>query len=251
MAREGEPGSLGRYLRARREETGASLADVARVTRISAYHLAALESDDLSELPAPVFVKGFIRAYCGCLGIPVDDALALFHAMPGVPAAPPARPVVSPSRRSWIGHPLTVSLALLVAFGAGVLALNLGTRRAPPSPPVPVAMPMPEAVPQAAPEPAPSPTVSRQTETPPHHRLVVKAVEATWIRVQADDGRAVEELLPPGATREWTAGRGFMLTIGNAGGIEIELNGRTLPSLGARGAVIHRLSLPQLPAAGS
>ncbi len=82
-------------------------------------------------------------------------------------------------------------------------------------------------------------------------RLVVKAVEPTWIRVQADEGRAVEELLAPGAQREWIAGKRFVLTIGNAGGIEIELNGRTLPSLGARGAVIHRLSLPGIPPAGS
>jgi len=82
-------------------------------------------------------------------------------------------------------------------------------------------------------------------------RLVVKAVEPTWIRVQADEGRAVEELLAPGAQRQWTAGKRFVLTIGNAGGIEIELNGRTLPSLGARGAVIHRLSLPGIPPAGS
>jgi cytoskeleton protein RodZ len=90
-----------------------------------------------------------------------------------------------------------------------------------------------------------------QAGVPEMHRLVVKAVEPTWIRVQIDDARVVEELLAAGAQREWTSDRRFVLTIGNAGGIQIVLNGRALPSLGARGAVIHRLSLPELPGQGS
>jgi cytoskeleton protein RodZ len=86
---------------------------------------------------------------------------------------------------------------------------------------------------------------------PDTQRLVVKAMEPTWIRVQIDDGRVVEALLEAGAQREWTSDRRFILTIGNAGGIEIVLNGRPLPSLGARGAVIRRLELPEPPGQSS
>jgi len=63
--------------------------------------------------------------------------------------------------------------------------------------------------------------------------------------VQTDDGQVAEEMLAAGATREWTSGKRFLLTVGNAGGVTVELNGRPLPSLGARGAVIRRLSLPE------
>jgi hypothetical protein len=69
-------------------------------------------------------------------------------------------------------------------------------------------------------------------------------VEPTWIRVQIDEARPTEELLSPGTTRQWTADRRFLLTVGNAGGVELELNGKVLPSLGARGAVVRQLSLP-------
>jgi len=41
-----------------------SLDDIARSTRVGRRHLEALETDTFGELPAPVFVKGFIRAYC-------------------------------------------------------------------------------------------------------------------------------------------------------------------------------------------
>ncbi|PYO52219.1 MAG: DUF4115 domain-containing protein, partial [Candidatus Rokuibacteriota bacterium] len=36
----------------------------------------------------------------------------------------------------------------------------------------------------------------------------------------------------------------FVLTLGNAGGVSLELNGRTLPPLGPSGAVISRIVLP-------
>jgi hypothetical protein len=32
--------------------------------------------------------------------------------------------------------------------------------------------------------------------------------------------------------------------VGNAGGLEVDLNGRRIPALGAKGAVIQRLVLP-------
>jgi hypothetical protein len=70
--------------------------------------------------------------------------------------------------------------------------------------------------------------------------------------VQVDKGQITEELMQPGAVREWTATRRFVLTVGNAGGLEVDLNGQRIPALGARGAVIQKLVLPvDAPEAGS
>jgi cytoskeleton protein RodZ len=77
------------------------------------------------------------------------------------------------------------------------------------------------------------------------HRLVARTSEPTWLRVQADGAEPVQELLPAGVTREWLAARKFVLTIGNAGGVQLELNGRAVPPLGTRGAVIRDLVLPR------
>ena len=59
--------SLGGHLRALREAKGSSLEDMARSTRVGIRHLEALEEERLADLPSPVFVRGFIRAYCGFL----------------------------------------------------------------------------------------------------------------------------------------------------------------------------------------
>jgi cytoskeleton protein RodZ len=260
MAPAQEDSSLGGHLRALRSSAGGSLADMAVATRISERYLRALESDVSDDLPAPVFVKGFIRAYCAFLGAPADKALALYNQARGVPDIGESHAVLWRPRRGWVGHPLAVSSALLLIFGGGLVALKLASQPAPARLGEPrAAVRAPESAPEMAPPTAPAVSMPRsavapaitEARVPETQRLVVKAVERTWIRVQIDDARVVEELLTAGAQREWTSDRRFVVSIGNAGGIEIQLNGRPLPSLGARGAVIHRLSLPELPGQGS
>src|SRR5260370_1294880 len=117
-----------------------------------------------------------------------------------------------------------------------------------PSPPLfrsVAAPPAAPATPAASSSPAPSPaTTAVEVKPTGSHRLVMRAIEPTWVRVQIDDGPVAEELLPTGAVREWTAARRFVLTVRNAAGLEVDFNGRRIPPLGARGAVIQRLVLP-------
>ena len=70
--------SLGNYLRDLRLARGRSVAEVARITRVGSDYLKALEEERWSELPAPVFTKGFIRAYCQALGEPPGEAIARY-----------------------------------------------------------------------------------------------------------------------------------------------------------------------------
>jgi len=247
--------SLGIRLREIRLAKGVSLDDIARSTRVGRRYLEAIETDSWGELPAPVFVKGFIRAYCESLDASPDEALGLYREASGEPVKPErvqSAVHAPPSRRAG---PLIVSLVLFIALGASLFALRIGLKTSPrPAPgdagsvassaPVPVT-PVPAVPVQPTPIPAGEPR-------PAGHRLLIRAVEPTWIRVQVDEGQVAEELLQVGAVREWTAARRFVLTVGNAGGLEVDLNGQRIPALGARGAVIQRLVLPvEAPGAGS
>ena len=50
-------------LRSARIQRGLSIEQVAQDTRISARFLEALEDEAFQELPAPVYVRGFLRSY--------------------------------------------------------------------------------------------------------------------------------------------------------------------------------------------
>lgn len=284
--------SLGGYLRALREARGSSLEDMARSTRVGIRHLEALEEERLADLPAPVFVRGFIRAYCGFLREAPEEALGQYEALAGERATAQAVNAPPRPRTTWAPSSLLVGLALLVILGIALIVINLAVKRTggtsvaaskieasdpgpsagaaphtatPAAPPVetprPVAAPpaptpavaqspaTPAPTSAATPSPTPAPAVVKSGQGPQH--LLIRAVEPTWIRVQPDEGRATEELLPAGASREWSAERRFVVTIGNAGGVELALNGKVLPPLGPKGSVIQRLELPQAPASGS
>lgn len=55
--------TVGAQLRAAREALGLSHRDMAEITKIQVPYLECLEADRFEELPAEVFVRGFLRSY--------------------------------------------------------------------------------------------------------------------------------------------------------------------------------------------
>src|ERR1700675_895095 len=134
--------SLGTRLRELREAKGVSLDDIARSTRVGRRYLEALESDSLGELPSPVFVKGFIRAYCEFLEASPDEALGLYREATGETVKPDrvqSAVHTLPPRRFG---PLMFTLVLFIALGASLFALRVGLKSSPrPAPTVSGAAP--------------------------------------------------------------------------------------------------------------
>jgi cytoskeleton protein RodZ len=68
----------GNKLRDAREARSLSLDDVAHVTRIPRASLSALEEGRFDRLPAPVFVRGFIRSYARAVGLDPATVVRLY-----------------------------------------------------------------------------------------------------------------------------------------------------------------------------
>lgn len=69
-------------------------------------------------------------------------------------------------------------------------------------------------------------------------RIVLKALQDTWVRIQLADGtKVISRILKAGETYAVLKNRGLLLTAGNAGGLRIIVDGRTLPALGPKGAI--------------
>lgn len=97
----------------------------------------------------------------------------------------------------------------------------------------------------ARPSPGAPVLASPQVEGKPRRFLLTaRALEVTWMAVRADGGPGRDVLLQKGQTARFVADTGFVVTVGNAGGVELFLNGRPMPSLGVSGQVVRDLAIP-------
>lgn len=73
--------------------------------------------------------------------------------------------------------------------------------------------------------------------------LDLEATELSWVVVQVDNGSPQEALLRPGEKAHWKGQEQFILTLGNAGGVKAELNGKPQKPFGPSGKVARDIVL--------
>jgi cytoskeleton protein RodZ len=269
-------------LRQRREALGLDLAEVAATLRIKPAYLVALEAGRPNELPGAVYAIGFIRAYADHLGLDSGEMLRLFKQQSALFAAKPdlAFPIQL-GERSMPGGMLLVALILAVCGYGGWFYLSTGDGprpervaqiplellpyreafRAPP----PVSQPMVEA--QAAPRSPAVPSegsehsgsggrpsaagsalaaVPAATDPAPNSpgEVVIRATADSWIQIRdARQSVLLTRVLKAGESCRAPDRPGLSMRTGNAGGLEITVNGVPAPPIGGRGMVRRNVAL--------
>lgn len=242
--------SLGLELRKQREIRGVTLKEIADATKISKRYLEALEMDDFASLPAPVFTRGFVREYARYLGLNAEEMAARYSQVIGAPPDTSATPVVSGSGKKPEGLPFiridrnfAVFAVLLVAFAAVMWWLggrSAETRHVETTPATGTVAPA--VAPIVPTEPVVSATAP--ASSPDRLGLDVNVLEDTWVIVQVDGQPALNQVLRAGEKRKMEAENEIRFeVVGNAGGLELKLNGRAVPMLGPRGKVVRDISL--------
>ena len=266
--------SLGRYFQECRMQRGMSLEEVSARTRIRLQTLQALERDDYPSLPVEVTVKGFVRAYARCLGLDEQDVSARYQRIAAAyfRSAQPADPIsrvkdTAAPEPVWKRH-LTLAGLTIAALAVAVSGMIALMPSAPPDEPNAISAPGRVAPPSAPPElpaparipepiqtiasvpaipPPPKPQVSppaRPAASGTAQELSIAASEPSWLQVTIDGGQPKEAILQPGERITWAAEREFRLTVGNAGGVSVALNGEPVGPLGPSGRV-RTLVLPR------
>ena len=69
----------GEQLRAAREAAGMSVHEISTHMRLDRRVVLALEADDYEQLPAPTFVRGYLRGYARLLELPPEPVLQAFE----------------------------------------------------------------------------------------------------------------------------------------------------------------------------
>ncbi|HZZ01048.1 MAG TPA: RodZ domain-containing protein [Candidatus Baltobacteraceae bacterium] len=244
---------LGERFRAARETRGLSLSDVSEQIRIRSVYLAAIEEESWIAIGAPVYVRGFLRTYARFLGLDPEEVVASFNS--GSPAASQVPAIAERQPRSSSGPivsgiaddeqkrraaaPLiwaaSVVAALLVAF----VVYNEFTMHREPETSSVAASTASAALPSNSPGPSPSPSETLLPGPgygPNSIALVLSA--PSWLRVTVDGNVSMEGTFPAG-TEKTFHGKNALVRIGNAGGVEIFVDGKDVGKLGKSGDVVE------------
>lgn len=231
--------AIGERLKSARSAKGLSLEAVARATKIQRRILEAMEEDQVEEILDWAYAKIFMKKYAGYLGL--DGAVVVEEYLT---SHAPLQERLNPSLEAPSPKPRETSALsrILIPAGLGLMALTglsfLGylvmdlignlkeNRRA--------ARAMPA---QSAPR---TPTVEK---VPAALKLIVpfsvplKLTVSTkadvWMQVKSDGTVIFQNVLPKGSKESWTAKEELELWTGNAGAMELSLNGRPLGSPGS------------------
>jgi cytoskeleton protein RodZ len=268
-------GSFGEHLRREREMRGVSLDEVAQATRIGTRFLEALENERWQDLPGGVFNRGFLRSIARYLGLDEESLVAEYaQATNDKPQlaewAPSAREAGgAPHARG--GHALAWVTLLILLAGAGGGGWWLWNRYGetlrtwnnplpqvpapkPPAPPTlgaegPAAAPGAEATGAAASSMATGGAPASGSQSPAELELRVEVSRATQVSIAADGKKMFEGRMSRGESRLFKAADHFDVSAENSFALILELNGVSMPPVGApdaRGSVtLSRKDLAQ------
>ena len=254
---------LGLRLREERTRRGITLAQVADATKITVRHLNAIEEGDYSEMPAEVYMRGFVRSYTKFLDLDENemlkslDAAGILPHTVNVPApratagGTGAREGASGGTARILANPRVLIAAGAVLAGGALLGLGVrglwaimkgtGEKSTAPSPfsTVPENANAPAARKSAKPRPAPVTAVAALVT------VSVTAMEECWIEFQTDLKRPEEVVLKAGEFRTITGASRVRLLVGNAGGVRVSGPAGPVRMPEKPGRVVHLLFTPE------
>ena len=266
--------SIGAFLRDERGKKELSYSQLAEITKLRPSILEALENESWDDLPSLAFASGFIRSYGRALGLEETKIRALYKKFGPAEVSLP-KPLTKLVIRKKT--PLVLLIFLLLAIiSVYYLWKGYSTNNnftVSPRTISPTENPQVESekileahnefesVPPNEQHKAnlaleitlESDDINKPDElsgdsftsiTAQELTLKINIREETWLRIFVDDQEPKEYIFRPEEKFVWKAKRGFELLVGNAGGIDLELNGEEVETSGKPGQVV-RLTFPK------
>ncbi|MER5705970.1 MULTISPECIES: helix-turn-helix domain-containing protein [unclassified Streptomyces] len=247
--------SIGRALQQARIAAGLTVEEVSASTRVRIPIVHAIEEDDFSRCGGDVYARGHIRTLARAVGIDPADLIEQYDAdHGGRPAPTPAAPLFEaerirpePRRPNWTAAMVAAIVAVVGFVGFTMFDGNeapKGTTTADGGP-----APAPEKATSAAKpkpvKPAPPKPSESAIAAVPQDKVTVKltAVDGkSWISAKAEDGNLLfDGLLLEGESKTFQDDERVDLVLGNAGAIELYVNGKKVEEKFESGQV-ERLS---------
>ncbi len=245
---------VGDVLRRAREHYGQTCQDIQRALRIGSAQIRAIESGDMDQLPGRVYAIGFVRSYAEYLGMDGDKMVALFKAQYGRKATDPGLdfPVAASETKMpplWlVGASLAVVILVTVVLVSFLNADRADVTRVPDvkdvislgnaevsgdvfGPFIPLGF-----------DPNAEITAVEQHIKP--EGIILTMTENSWVEIKDKGGKVlVSQVLQAGDQYVMPPRSDLTMSLGNAGGVRLEIDGQALKPLGKLGTVMRNIPL--------
>jgi cytoskeleton protein RodZ len=258
--------TFGRYLKAKREESGLDQEYISKKTRISLEMLEAIERENHQKLPEAVYVKGFIRAYAKVLGIDEDGLIKNYaETCRTYKDITQSNAEFNKKRagfwhRFMLGAVVMATIIAVAALGVSFYQGRFGSDSVELVDPnekmlsrqdnLSTTLKLSESskringeVDFLSEENADKTELAITEQKSALLNLSITATAVTWLKVIMDGEKPLEYSLHPGDNIVLNAHSNYNLLIGNAGGIQMNLNGQPVQIPGRMGQIVN-MTLP-------
>ena len=236
--------SLGALITKSRTDARLSIEDLAKLTNIPATLLRDMENDNFKKCGGETYARGHLRNMAAKLGVEERIFLDLFETEVTAPAKPirellnennVTMPYQEPKRISWKVLAAGSAAALVLFAGAQIIFSNMDSSSDPEIIATTSATPSNSASESAAPSVAASPEIVGGVNVE-----LVASRGTTWLYATNENGEVLfSGQVRQGATKTFNAAKQVNLRVGNAGGVDISVNGENVGSVGANGEVVN------------
>lgn len=246
--------SSGARLKRIRLEKGLSLEDVQKKTKMHLNVLNAIEGDSISDL-SPIYLRSFIKLYCNFLGVDPKDYLSEVKqasvVKPSVKQAPAKH--ADSGKESSILKNVSQTLGTLgknkankkiIIYVLSAIVLSIGlfncgkwitAKRSQKQVAAPVvAERKTKPVKTTAVSAKATQEIKYQKESLQGIKLVIIARDNCFVSTKVDGRTVFQRILEKGRSKTWQANKKIELSLGNAGAVELQINGQRFPSLGKK-----------------
>ena len=236
--------SLGALITKSRTDARLSIEDLAKATNIPVTLLRDMENDNFKKCGGETYARGHLRNIAAKVGVDERNFLDLFEVEVTAPAKPiremlnennVTMPYQEPKRISWKVLAAGSAAALVLFAGAQIIFSNMNSGSDPEVIATTSATPSNSASESAAPSTAASQEIVGGVNVE-----LVASRGTTWLYATNENGEVLfSGQVRQGASKTFSAAKQVNLRVGNAGGVDISVNGKDVGSVGANREVVN------------
>ncbi len=239
--------TLGSLIAKARKDAGCSIDELATVTNLRATLLREIEKDDFSHCGGNTYARGHVHNIAKALKADEKEFVRIFDEEQGAVKRTMRDLLVensvmrTPDQKRKISWKvlLLISVASLGIAGiAQIIISNISSLDS--AVPIVSTSPSPTEIPSASESASPEPSAQSSFSTGTGVSVIVSAVRAkSWLFVTDASGRTLfSGQVSMGSSLSFTTDTRLDLKVGNAGGVDLEVNGKKTASIGVDSAVV-------------